>query len=85
LIESAELNVSGCGGGNAFEGKLMQAVKIIIWQDGDAWLGYLQEYPDYWTQGESLDDLKEHLKDLYADLSSGAIQGARRVEDLIVS
>jgi len=63
----------------------MQAVKIIIWQDGDAWLGYLQEYPDYWTQGESLDDLKEHLKDLYADLSSGLIQGARRVEDLIVS
>ncbi len=63
----------------------MQAVKIIIWQDGDAWLGYLQEYPDYWTQGESLDDLKEHLKDLCADLSSGAIQGARRVEDLIVS
>lgn len=51
----------------------MQTVKIVIWQDEDAWLGYLQEYPDYWTQGESLDDVKEHLKDLYADLSSGAI------------
>ena len=36
----------------------MQVVKIVVWQDGDAWLGYLQEYPDYWTQGESLDDLK---------------------------
>ncbi|MCA9153192.1 MAG: hypothetical protein R3C99_05800 [Pirellulaceae bacterium] len=63
----------------------MQAVKIVVWQDGDDWLGYLQEYPDYWTQGESLDDLKEHLKDLYADLSGGAIPGARRVEDLVVS
>ena len=63
----------------------MQAVKIIVWQDGDTWLGYLQEYPDYWTQGESFDDLKEHLKDLYADLSSGAVVGIRRVEDLIVS
>jgi len=43
------------------------------------------EYPDYWTQGESLDDLKEHLKDLHADLSGGMIPGARRVEDLILS
>jgi predicted RNase H-like HicB family nuclease len=41
----------------------MQIVKTVVWQDGEAWLGYLQEYPDYWTQGESLDDLKEHLKD----------------------
>ena len=63
----------------------MQVVKIVVWQDGDAWLGYLQEYPDYWTQGESLDDLKAHLAELYADLSSSAIPGARRVEDLIVS
>ena len=63
----------------------MQTVKVVVWQDGDMWLGYLQEYPDYWTQGESLDDLKEHLKDLHLDLSGGAIVGARRVEDLILS
>ena len=63
----------------------MQVAKIVVWQDGDAWLGYLQEYPDYWTQGESLDDLKRHLSDHYADLAGGAIPGARRVEDLIVS
>ena len=63
----------------------MQSVKIVVWQEGDVWLGYLQEYPDYWTQGDSLDDLREHLKDLYSDLSSGAIPGARRVEDLFVS
>lgn len=64
---------------------MMQSVTIVVWQEGDAWLGYLQEYPDYWTQGASLDDLKIHLKELHADLSGGAIPGARRVEDLIVS
>lgn len=63
----------------------MQSVKIVVWQDGDAWIGYLQEYPDYLTQGSSLEDLREHLKDLYAELSSGNIPGARRVEDLMVS
>ena len=63
----------------------MQVVKIVVWQEDDAWIGYLQEYPDYWTQGESLEDLMEHLKDLYADLSSDVIPGARRVQDLVVS
>lgn len=63
----------------------MQVVKVVVWQEGDSWIGYLQEYPDYWTQGDSLDDLKEHLRDLYTDLSSGSITGIRRVEDLIVS
>jgi predicted RNase H-like HicB family nuclease len=63
----------------------MQIVKIVVWEENGAWIGYLQDYPDYWTQGDSLDDLKEHLNDLYADLSEGLIPGARRVEDLVVS
>ena len=40
--------------------------RFVYWQDGDAWLGYLEEFPDYVTQGDSLDDLKEHLRDIYA-------------------
>jgi hypothetical protein len=40
-------------------------------------------YSDYWTQGETLDDLKEHLKDLYQDISGGQIPGIRKVEDLV--
>lgn len=44
-----------------------------------------QDYPDYWTQGETLDELKEHLRDLHADLTSGAIRGIRRVAELFVS
>ncbi len=62
----------------------MQVVRIVVWEGDDGWVGYLQDYPDYWTQGDSREDLREHLKDLYADLSSGVIPGARRVEDLVV-
>ena len=60
----------------------MQPLRFIYWQEGEAWLGYLEDYPDYWTQGESLDDLREHLKDLHLDLTSGAIPGVRRVGEL---
>ncbi|HEV2853245.1 MAG TPA: type II toxin-antitoxin system HicB family antitoxin [Thermoanaerobaculia bacterium] len=63
----------------------MQRVNIVYWQEEDGWLGYLQEYPDYWTQGETLEDLKEHLKDLYKDVVSGEIPGIRRVGELEVA
>lgn len=58
----------------------MQTVKIVVWQDGEHWLGYLQQYPDYWTQGDTLDEVKDQLKDLNIDLSSAKIPGARRVD-----
>lgn len=60
----------------------MKGVRYIYWQDEQFWLGYFEEYPDYITQGESLDDLQEHLRDLYADLSGGLIPGVRRVAEL---
>lgn len=63
----------------------MQVVKVVVWEEADMWLGYLQDYPDYWTQGESLEDVRNHLRDLYEDLTSGSIPGARRVEDLQLS
>jgi hypothetical protein len=28
----------------------MQTVKFVHWQDGDAFFGYLLDYPDYWTE-----------------------------------
>jgi predicted RNase H-like HicB family nuclease len=55
--------------------------RYVYWQEDEMWLGYLEEFPDYWTQGESLQDLQEHLKDLYQDLNSGAIPNVRRIAE----
>ncbi len=63
----------------------MQKIKFVHWMEGDAWIGYLQDYPDYWTQGETLDDLRDHLLDLYHDLTSGELTGMRKVDELVVS
>jgi predicted RNase H-like HicB family nuclease len=48
------------------------------------WLGYLEEYPDYMTQGESFEELKENLRDIYTELTRGAIPCVRKVADLEV-
>jgi hypothetical protein len=63
----------------------MEVTKIVYWEEDGSWLGFLQDYPDYWTQGETLEDLKDHLRDLYVDITSGHIAGIRKVEDLVVS
>ena len=63
----------------------MTTVGFIYWQDGDWWLGYLEEFPDYKTQAESLEDLKAHLLDLYRDLTSGEIPYVRRRGELAVA
>jgi predicted RNase H-like HicB family nuclease len=59
--------------------------RYIYWQDEDMWLGYLEEFPDYWTQGETEQELQENLIDLYQDLTSGEIPNVRRLAELEIS
>ena len=63
----------------------MRNVKYTFWQDGEFFLGYLNEYPDYWTQGYSKDELLENLKDLLVDLESGEVPFIRKVEEMAVA
>ena len=63
----------------------MATVKYVYWQDGDMWLGYAADFPDYMTQGESLDELTENVRDLYEELTSGRIPAVRRVGELTIA
>ena len=63
----------------------MRTLKYTFWQDGDFFLGFLNDYPDYWTQGTSKEDLLESLKDLLTDLESGEIPSVRKVEEMTVA
>ncbi len=62
----------------------METKRFVYYQEEDMWIGWLEEYPDYRTQGENLDELKENLKDIYSDISGGAIPAVRRVGQLVV-
>jgi predicted RNase H-like HicB family nuclease len=63
----------------------MTLLKYTYWQDGEMWLGYLEEYPDYMTQGENMEELQENLKDIYQELVSGVIPSVRHVAELAVA
>ena len=61
---------------------MMVKQKYVYWEDDDTWLGYLEEFPDYWAQGETENELKEHLVDLYKKLTSGTIPSVRKMAEL---
>lgn len=60
-------------------------LRFVHWKDDSAYLGYLEDYPDYITQGESEEDLKEHLIDLYRDLTSGELPYVKKIDELVVT
>ena len=43
----------------------MQKLTLIYWQDGDFWLGKLLEHPEIMTQGVTLEELEENIRDAY--------------------
>lgn len=60
-------------------------VVFTYWLEEDGkYLGYLNNYPEHWTQGENLIDLKEHLIDLYKMFSTEDIIGIRQVDELTI-
>jgi hypothetical protein len=48
-----------------------------------AWI--LRRVPDYMTQGETIQELEENLRDIYKELSSGNIPCVRRVAELEIA
>lgn len=61
-------------------------VSITYWQEKDGmYLGYLNDYPDHWTQGMDLQDLKDHLKDLYYLFNTDdVLPGIKKTETIAI-
>ena len=63
----------------------MRTLEYTFWQDGKFFIGHLNEYPDYETQGYSKAELVENLKDLLTDLESNEVPFVRKVEELVLA
>jgi predicted RNase H-like HicB family nuclease len=40
-------------------------LKMIYWKSGKFWLGKFEEHPEIMTQGRTLRELEENLRDAY--------------------
>ena len=44
---------------------MSKRLTMVYWKGEKFWLGKLLEYPQIMTQGESLEELEENLRDAY--------------------
>lgn len=63
----------------------MKSIQYTWWRENDLFLGFLNAYPDYQTQGTDKDELIENLRDLLLDLESEQVPYVRKVEELLVA
>jgi predicted RNase H-like HicB family nuclease len=63
----------------------MRTIKFTSWEDDPFFIGFLNEYPEYQTQGMTKEELIENLKDLLIDVESGQVPYIRKVEELLVA
>ena len=47
----------------------MKTINYFYLEDERQWLGYLQDFPDYWEEGESFERLQTKLSLLHFDFT----------------
>ncbi|GHV03764.1 hypothetical protein FACS189485_07710 [Spirochaetia bacterium] len=46
-------------------------ISYTFWQAVEGgFIGFINQFPDYWTQGETVDELEKMLASLYADIAA---------------
>lgn len=49
----------------------------IVYREEKGWfVGHIQEYPDYESQGKTLEELRDNLVEIYEDIRKGLVPDA---------
>ena len=60
-------------------------INIVYKQENGWFVGHIQEYPEYETQGKTLDELKDNLIEIYNDIQNGLVPDAEAFQLLEVA
>jgi predicted RNase H-like HicB family nuclease len=67
------------------EEKPMETKKFVYYEEDGFFVGWLEEFPDYHTQGASLEELEASLRDIHEELTPGTIPSVQRVGELHIA
>jgi len=48
---------------------MSQEMTMVYWKEGRFWLGKLLEHPEIMTQGETVEELEENIKNAYLSMA----------------
>ena len=60
-------------------------LNMIYWRGEKFWIGKLLEHPEIMTQGETLEELEENMKDAYALMTMEDVPDEHQVKELKLS
>lgn len=63
---------------------MSKRLTMVYWKGGKFWLGKLLEYPQIMTQGESLAELEENLRDAYVLMIMEDVPEGYQVKEITV-
>lgn len=61
-------------------------INIVYREEEEGWfVGHIQEYPDYESQGKTLEELRNNLMEIHDDIRKGLVPDARPFQILEVA
>ncbi|HAK88881.1 MAG: hypothetical protein A2077_05970 [Nitrospirae bacterium GWC2_46_6] len=60
-------------------------LKMIYWKGEKFWVGKLLEHPEIMTQGETLEELEENIKDAYTIMTMEDVPEKHKVKELTLA
>ena len=60
-------------------------LKMIYWKGEKFWAGKLLEHPEIMTQGETLEELEENIKDAYALMTLDDVPAQHEIKELAMN
>ena len=60
-------------------------LKMIYWKGEKFWVGKLLEYPDIMTQGKTLKELEENMKEAYMLMAMEDVPEEHKVKELTLA
>jgi len=60
-------------------------LKMIYWKSEKFWVGKLLEHPEIMTQGETLEELEENMKDAYTLMTLDDVPEKYEIKELAMN
>jgi predicted RNase H-like HicB family nuclease len=60
-------------------------LKMVYWKGNKFWVGKLLDHPEIMTQGETLDELEENMKDAYRLMAMEDVPEQHEIKELALN
>lgn len=64
--------------------KVNKRMTLIYWKGDRFWLGKLLEHPEIMTQGETLEELEENIKDAYMLMAMDDVPSGYQMKEIVL-